>query len=146
MEQGGVHYVKRNFLGGRRPTDITQANHDVLVWCNTTAGLRIHGTTKEKPLERFRIEQSALQSLPGMPYDMAIWKQVQLHRDCHVVFERAYYSAPFRLVGQHLWVCGANRDVQMYTEDYQLVATQPRAHKPGQRLTNTDHLPPHKVP
>ncbi len=57
VEQGGVHYVKRNFLGGREPTTITQANRDVLRWVNTTAGQRIHGTTKERPLERFQIEQ-----------------------------------------------------------------------------------------
>ena len=30
VEQGGVHYVKRNFLGGRQPTTIIQANQDVL--------------------------------------------------------------------------------------------------------------------
>jgi len=29
VEQGGVHYVKRNFLGGRAPTSILQANTDV---------------------------------------------------------------------------------------------------------------------
>src|SRR5690349_9837220 len=46
VEQGGVHYVKRNFLGGRTPTTITQANDDVREWCLTTAGLRTHGTTK----------------------------------------------------------------------------------------------------
>jgi hypothetical protein len=53
VEKGGVHYVKRNFLGGREPTTITQANRDVLVWCDTTAGLRTHGKTKEQPLARF---------------------------------------------------------------------------------------------
>jgi transposase len=146
VEQGGVHYVKRNFLGGRAPTDIIQANQDVRSWVMHTAGERIHGTTKEKPLERFRTEWSALQPLPGIPYDMATWKQVKLHRDCHVVFEQAYYSAPFRLVGQRLWVRGAIQDVQIYTADYQLVATHPHAHKPGQRLTAADHLPPYKVP
>src|SRR6266511_3789941 len=54
VEQGGVHYVKRNFLGGRVPTTITQANLDVRSWCLTTAGLRCHGTTKAAPLERFQ--------------------------------------------------------------------------------------------
>ena len=53
VEQGGVHYVKRNFLGGREPTTIIQANQDVRTWCLTTAGQRIHGTTKEQPLARF---------------------------------------------------------------------------------------------
>ena len=146
VEQGGVHYVKRNFLGGRKPTTVTQANRDVLRWVNTTAGQRIHGTTKEKPLLRFETERAALQPLPGTPYDMAIWKQVKLHRDCYLVFEQAYYSAPFRLVGQRLWVRGGTREVQIYTDDYQRVATHSRAQKPGQRLTTLDHLPPQKVP
>ena len=146
VEQGGVHYVKRNFLGGRDPTAITQANQDVLRWVETTAGQRIHGTTKEKPLVRFEAERASLHTLPGTPYDMAIWKQVKLHRDCYVVFERAYYSAPFRLVGQQLWVRGGTREVHIYTSDYQLVATHARAQQPGRRLTNPDHLPSQKVP
>jgi transposase len=146
VEKGGIHYVKRNFLGGREPTTITQANRDVLRWVNTTAGQRIHGTTKEQPLVRFEIERAALQSLPDAPYDLAVWKQAKLHRDCHLVFDHAYYSAPFRLVGQQLWVRGGTQEVQIYTSDYQLVATHPHAQRPGQRLTHLDHLPPHKVP
>jgi hypothetical protein len=146
VEQGGVHYVKRNFLKGRTPTSLTQANQDVLRWANTTAGQRRHGTTKEAPLARFEIEQPLLRPLPDTPYDLAIWKQVKLHRDCHVVFEDAYYSAPFRLTGQRLWVCGGSAEVRIFTSDYQLVATHTRAQTPGQRLTNLDHLPTHKVP
>lgn len=146
VEQGGVHYVKRNFLGGREPGAITQASQDVLRWVEATAGQRIHGTTREKPLVRFETERASLHPLPDTPYDMAIWKQVKLHRDCHVVFERAYYSAPFRLVGQQLWVRGGTREVQIYTSDYQLVATHARAQRPGRRLTNLDHLPSQKVP
>jgi len=146
VEQGGVHYVKRNFLGGREPTTITKANQEVLRWVNTTAGQRIHGTTKEKPLERFEIEYDTLRPLPNAPYDMAVWKEAKLHRDCYVVFERAYYSAPFRLVGRKLWVRGGTQNVQIYTSDYHLVATHPLAYVPGDRLTNLDHLPPQKVP
>jgi hypothetical protein len=141
-----VHYVKRNFLGGRELTTVIQANQDVRRWVETTAGHRIHGTTKEKPLHRFETERTTLKPLPHAPYDLAIWKQVKLHRDCYVVFEQSYYSAPFRLVGQTLWVRGGTQSVQIYTSDYQLVTTHQRAHKPGQRLTNLHHLPPHKVP
>lgn len=99
VEQGGVHYVKRNFLGGREATTLQQANRDVMVWCNTTAGLRIHGTVKERPLERFeQIEKSRMKSLPETPYDLLVWRQVKVYRDCYVTFEGAYYSVPFRLV------------------------------------------------
>ena len=147
VEQGGVHYVKRNFLGGRSPTTITQANLDVLDWCRTLAGQRIHGTTKEQPIVRFQsTEQPRLNPLPPTAYELARWKQVTLHRDCYVVFEQSFYSAPFRLVGQRLWVRGGTREVRIYTGDYLLLATHPRAEHPGQRFTHPDHLPPEKLP
>lgn len=146
VEQGGVHYVKRNFLGGREATTLVQANRDVRVWCLTTAGQRQHGTTKKQPLVQFEERERAhLQPLPATPYDLAIWKRVKLHRDCHVVFEGAYYSAPFRLVDQYLFVRGGSQEVRLYTSDYQLVATHDRAQEPGQRCTHPDHLPPEKV-
>lgn len=146
VEQGGVHYVKRNFLGGRTPTSITQANSDVLDWCETTAGLRTHGTTKAQPLAQFdQRERARLQPLPRAPYDLAIWKQATVHRDCYVVFDNAFYSAPFRLIGQHIQVRGGSREVRIYTQDCQLVATHPRAQKAGERLTHPDHLPPEKL-
>jgi hypothetical protein len=128
-------------------TTISQANQDVKVWCLTTAGQRRHGTTKAQPLLRFtETEQAALQPLPETPYDLAVWKQAKLHRDCYVVFDNAYYSAPFRLVGQKLRVRGGGQEVRLYTSDYQLVATHERATEPGQRITNPAHLPPDKLP
>ena len=56
------------------------------------------------------------------------------------------YSAPFRLVGQTLWVRGGSQEVRLYTTDYALVATHTRAQRPGERLTHPDHLPPEKAP
>lgn len=147
VEQGGVHYLKRNFLGGRAPTTLTQANSDVLQWCRTTAGERIHGTTKQQPRLQFEtVEQAQLKPLPTVPYDLALWKEATLHRDCYIVFESSFYSAPFRLIGQHLRVRGGSREVRIYTRDYQLVATHPRAQHPGERFTHPDHLPPEKLP
>ena len=147
VEQGGVHYVKRNFLGGREATSITQANREVLIWCETTAGLRKHGTTKEQPLKRFQeTERARLQALPESPYDLAVWKQLKLGRDCYVEFEKSYYSAPHRLVGQKVWVCGTLKQVRIFDSRHKLLATHERANKPGTRRTHPDHLPPEKVP
>ena len=145
VEQGGVHYVKRNFLAGRAFRDVHEANERVWVWCVETAGRRIHGTTKEQPLARFdTIEREALLPLPAAPYALATWKQAKHHPDCHVVFDHAFYSAPHRLIGQKLWVRAADTSVRIFYE-HELVATHPRAIRRGQRLTNPDHLPPAKV-
>ena len=148
VEQGGVHYVKRNFLAGRQePLVITDANQKVLKWIEQVAGQRRHGTTQQKPLVRFReVEQAALQPLPRTPYEPSTWKQLKLHRDCYVVFERSFYSAPYQLVGQTLWLRAGARTVDLYNQEHQLVATHDRATEPGQRITNLNHLPQEKIP
>jgi transposase len=142
----GVDYAKGNFLAGRGELPLSQVNREARQWCLTTAGQRIHGTTKQQPLARFEhTERTVLQPLPAQPYELASWKRVRLHRDCYVVFENAFYSAPFRYVGQHLLVRGSSQTVKLYTQDYQLLATHTRAQQPGERITRLEHLPPHKV-
>ena len=142
----GVAYVKGSFLAGRETLRLKEANRLVRSWCLQEAGQRIHGTTKQQPLVRFeQTEQATLQTLPERPYELAVWKQVKLHRDGYVIFENAYYSAPFRLVGQAVWVRGSHADVKIYTADYQLVATHQRV-ETGGRQTHPDHLVSYKQP
>lgn len=145
VEQGGVHYVTRNFLAGRDFRDVVDANEKVLVWCTTTAGLRDHGTTHEQPLRRFEdIERAVLLPLPTAPYALAVWKRAKLHPDCHVVFEKSFYSAPHRLIGKKLWVRAADTSVVIFHE-HEPIATHARASRPGTRRTHPDHLPPAKI-
>jgi transposase len=139
--ESGVHYVARNFLAGRDPTALTINNVKVRAWIEQIAGTRDHGTTHWQPLVQFKaMEQAALLALPATPFEIATWKQAKLHRDCYVQFDRAYYSAPVRYVGQVLWVRGDAQTLRIYA-DYTLLATFPRATRPGQRQTNLDHLP-----
>jgi transposase len=143
----GVQYVKRSFLAGRELSSLHQANGAVKDWCLQTAGQRVHGTTKQIPLVCFeQTERAVLRPLPAQSYDRAVWKTVKLHRDCYLVFDGAFYSAPFRLVGQTLLVRAGTRDVRIYTQDQQLIATHDRAAQPGERLTHPAHLPPEKLP
>ena len=144
VEQGGVHYVKRNALAGRAFRDVHDGNRHLWRWCVEVAGRRVHGTTKQIPLEVFdTVERLALQPLPPAPWELTEWKQAKLHGDCHVVFDGAYYSAPHRLIGQRLWVRARITTVELF-HDHALVATHRRG-RPGQRRTLQAHLPPDKV-
>lgn len=144
--ESGVHYVKRNFLAGREPATLDDANAALRRWVRDVAGTRVHGTTHQPPLAVFSaVEQAALLPLPATPYDLAVWQQATLHRDCHVVFAGSFYSAPVRLVGQTLWLRAGARTVQLYDHAHQLVATHDRATRPGERHTVLDHLPPAKL-
>lgn len=142
--ESGVRYVKRNFLAGREPMGIVPAREKVLAWVEKTAGLRIHGTTKERPLSRFlEAEKEALLPLPSSRYAGGIWKMAKLHADCHVVVDGAYYSAPHRLIGRRLWVRTNGQAVEIY-HDYERLATHEWG-PPGTRRTIESHYPPEKA-
>ena len=145
--EGGVHYVKRNFLAGRDPTPTDVLNRLLGQWCMDTAGQRVHGTTKTPPLERFTtVEQAALQPLPPTPYDLAVWATATVGRDCHVVCAGSFYSVPFRLVGQQVLLRRGARTLEVYDDAHQLITTHDRATQPGDRQTLLVHLPPEKIP
>ena len=146
--ESGVHYYKRNFLIGREYhteiLDIQVANRDALRWVETIAGVRIHGTTRKQPLERFcTIEQAVLKVLPETAFEPVTWKCVKLHRDCHVTFDHAYYSAPCALVGETLWVRATAWRVELQ-HNHMRVALHTRATERGVFVTQKDHLPLHK--
>ena len=145
VERGGVGYLKQSFVP-LLPADSTlsEANRRLRSWLLTDAGLRVHGTTREVPLSRFTTtERAALLPLPAAAYDPAEWKQCKLHRDSHVTFEHAYYSAPSRYVGQTLWLRASLREIRLFSSDFVLIATHIRATQPGQRSTQPNHLPAH---
>ena len=51
--EAGVKYVKKNFLPLRDFRSVADANAQLREWVLSIAGNRIHGTTQEKPLNRF---------------------------------------------------------------------------------------------
>ena len=142
--EAGVKYVKRNFLPIRVFRDLVDMNQQVAHWVMHIAGVRNHGITRQKPLELFKLEVAQLMALPTIAPDLSVWRRASVHRDCHVQFDRAYYSVPFRLVGQVLWLRISDVSVAIY-HAYSHVHTHPRALRAGERITTADHMPPDAV-
>ena len=140
--EAGVKYVKGNFVPLRDFRSVADANDQLKRWLLHTAGNRIHGTTHQRPLTLFaETEKSMLKALPDVPVQIATWVEVKLHGNCHLQFEKCYYSAPYRLVHQSLWLKATETTVQIFHR-FELVAVHPRLHKPGQRSTIDEHYPP----
>lgn len=140
--ESGVKYFKRSFLPGREFRDLVDANRQLEQWVLGDAGHRIHGTTREQPLERFaQAEKETLNPLPSPIFEPSEWKKLKIHKDCHLKFEHCRYSAPWIHVGEVLWVRVTATMVQVYRE-HELVATHTRCTRPGEIRTVTDHLPP----
>jgi len=139
--ESGVKYVKKSFVPLRTFRDLSDANRQLHEWIMQEASTRKHGTTHEQPLTRFAVERPLLAALPDVPPVLAVWKEVTVHSDGHVVYRKALYSVPFTLVGKDLWLKATDTVVQLFHQ-HGLVATHPRLRKPGDRHTVRDHQPP----
>ena len=140
--EAGVKYLKRRFLPLRDFRHLRDANRQLADWVLATAGNRLHGTTRQRPLDHFTaVEQPLLRALPDVPPEPACWAKVKVHRDAHVQFRKALYSVPYQRVGQTLWLKATATTVRLYA-DHLLVATHPRLFRAGQRATIQDHMPP----
>jgi transposase len=139
--ESGVKYVKGNFLPTRTFRSLADLNEQARGWVMHEAGTRLHGTTRAQPLGLFALERPLLRRLPPVAPDLGHWHRVVLHRDCHVQHDRAFYSAPYALVGKTLWLRATDAVVALY-EDHRHVCTHLRALRPGQRVTVAEHMPP----
>lgn len=103
--ESGVKYFKRNFLPGRTFRDDADFHDQITAWMRDVADVRVHGTTHERPLDRFAVEAAALVTTAGQ----APFRHEAPHRrivadDYLVSFETNRYSVPFRLIGQEVEV------------------------------------------
>lgn len=139
--ESGVHFVKRSLLAGRSFADLEAMNEAGRRWVRERAGTRLHGTTRERPLERFeRREQEALMPLPGGEFEWLSAAQCRVGRDCHVTAGGAYYSVPHEHAGRIVDVYLGRRIVEIYAGTTLLV-THARAARPGERVTRLDDYP-----
>ena len=135
-----VPYVRENFFRGEDFVDLADAQRRVQAWCATTAGLRMHGTTAQRPAEHFAAtEARLLLCAPTAPYDMPIFATPKVARDHHIEVARGLYSVPGELIGQRVSVRADSALVKISSRG-QLVKTHPRV-PPGGRSTDPDDYP-----
>lgn len=104
--ESGVKYVKRNALMGRRFRDLDHLNEWLTQWCLEVADERVHGTTHEQPVERFRrAEAGALipVDLRPVPESERIEYRI-VPRDTYIKVETNRYPTPIEWVGQQVEV------------------------------------------
>lgn len=99
--ESGVKYVKRNGLGRGcfESWETLEAHLDR--WIREVADERIHGTTHERPSERFLREQDSLAPLRGVrPYRAVRRLSRRVGLDARVQMSTNRYSVPWELAGQ----------------------------------------------
>jgi transposase len=113
--ESGVKYVKRNFMPGRAFIDSVDFQEQLDEWNSTIADLRLHGTTHEVPLERFRREAAQLLPAHRHPSFLTDAKVSRIVAgDWLVAFRTNRYSVPCRLIGATVEVQAREGQVQIF--------------------------------
>jgi hypothetical protein len=91
----------RNAIAGRHFASWAELEGHLARWMREVAEIRIHGTTGEAPVERFRRDEGrALTPLPGRPPFRQVREVVRrVHADGCIDLDTNRYSVPWRLIG-----------------------------------------------
>ena len=140
-DENGVGYVKKNCLAGHRLESFQIWESHLARWLHEIADVRIHGTTGEKPIERFeRLERAALQSLAGRPpFQQVREVSRKVANDALVEFETNRYSVPWKYIGESVTVTVVDQMLQV-THAGQLLATHPLCSERQQMIRQTKHF------
>lgn len=96
----GVGYVKRSFLEGRSFIDLGDLNHQADTWVEGVANVRVHGTTGERPIDRYELEAAELRRASAVPaYDTRPVEIRKVASDSYFSFDGVRYSVHPTAVG-----------------------------------------------
>jgi transposase len=138
--EGGVRYVKHNALAGRSE-ELTRFEHYLALapqWRDQVANVRMHETTRERPVDRFQRERSLLRALPAIPFDTDLVVPAVVNPHARIEFDGNRYSVPPRFVRQTITV-RATRDEVRVLHEGQVVAQHVRCYQRGQLIVSSDH-------
>lgn len=138
--ESGVKFVKRNGLAGRTFESFVALEQHLAEWM-IVADQREHGTTHERPIDRFeRDERHALRPLPAQAL---VVRHRRLRRrvsnDAFVDVDTVRYSVPFRLVRADVDVVVGDDAVDVFL-GVERVARHPRSSEPHARIVDPMHL------
>ena len=96
------------------------------------------GASRKALLEE--LERPALKKLPVGAFVYAEWKQCKLGLDYHVEVEKHYYSAPYQLLREKVWVRITARTVEVFHRGAR-VAAHVRSSSNRKHTTVREHMP-----
>lgn len=118
--------------------------------------MRRYGVSRRALFEQ--LDKPALRALPTDRFVCGEWKRARVHIDYHVEYDHHYYSVPYQLSGEEVWVRATAMTIEVYhrraaellgidalpVENQRKrprVASHVRSYKRGAHTTDARHLP-----
>ena len=114
-------------------------NRAVRHWLEHVANVRIHATTRERPIDR--LTREGLVPIASLrPYDLTWTEPRKVHKDCHFSFEGNRYSVPWQHGHAAVLVRRYPEERIEVERDGEVIATHRLRAGKGQMITLPDHV------
>jgi transposase len=105
--------------------------------------MRVYGKSRRELFEQ--IDKPALSALPEKRFTHGDWKLVKVNIDYHVEYDHHYYSVPYPLIGDKLWVRATAAVVEIVRDESASpetrVTSHVRSYERGRHTTKPEHMP-----
>jgi transposase len=135
-----VRYVKRNALAGREEELTCWEAYTRLAsyWRDKVANVRIHETTKQRPVDRFEQERNLLRPLPLAPFDTDEMVSVPVNSHARVKFDGNRYSVLPEVARKTVLLRASASQIRVIYQGRE-VACHPRCYDRGQLILQQEH-------
>jgi len=150
--ESDVKYVKRNFLPlfkeqqrqrGHETPYADELREELERWNQEVSDVRIVQKVGRSPMELFEQEEvMALNPLPSTRWDPVKCKVASVGPDWRIQFEKAFYSVPYRYIGEKVLVVANSMIVRIFY-DYEEITNHQRATKLWEYKRKSEHAPPY---
>lgn len=89
-------------------------------------------------------EKDYMLSLPESPYELAQWGSAKVQPNCHIAFDRKFYSVPFEYLGEQADIRATQHTVEIFYH-HNRIASHKRLWGKKNYATIQEHMPPDKV-
>jgi len=138
--ENNVSYVRGNFFKGESFISLSDCQERATDWCSHVAGVRIHWTTRVRPIDLFsEFEKGSLSPYDGARYDIPYYACPMVHPDHHISFRKSLYSLPTKYIGKHVDVRGDSALIKIYYKE-ELIKVHPGMPQ-GKRSTDFNDFP-----
>ena len=89
-------------------------------------------------------EKEFMLPLPEFPYELAEWGKAKVQPNCHIAYQRKFYSVPFEHLGEQVDVRATHSTIEVFYH-HQRIASHKRLWGKTVYATIKEHMPPDKL-
>jgi len=123
------YYLEKSFLNGREFKDIDDLKQQLQQWLTNVNDVRIHGTTKKRPIDMYIGEHPFLQVLPANHFDTSLVTHKVVNQESCIYWEGYQYVVPEKYMYELCALRITEDQMMIYSPMGEQIVTYPLAEK-----------------